>query len=51
MMSTVNPGEFCPLPYAFMIAYYLVVCEKCNAASKRENGNETEDDIIKYSKL
>ncbi len=47
MMSTVNPGEFCPFPYAFLIAYFLVVCEKCNAATKRENGNETEEDLIK----
>lgn len=49
MMSTVNPGEFCPMPYAFLIAYFLVVCEKCNAASKRENGNETEEVLIKYN--
>lgn len=47
MMSTVNPGEFCPVPYAFLVAYFLVVCEKCNAATKRENGNEIEEDLIK----
>ncbi len=43
MMSTVNPGEFCPMPYGFLITYFLVVCEKCNAATVRENGNETEE--------
>lgn len=47
MMSTVNPGEFCPLPYGFLVTYYFVVCEKCNAATVRENGNETEQTIIK----
>jgi hypothetical protein len=46
-MSTVNPGEFCPLPYGFLVTYYFVVCEKCNAATVRENGNETEQTIIK----
>ncbi len=49
MMSTVNPGEFCPMPYAFLVAYFLVVCEKCNAATKRENGNEIEEDLIKLA--
>ena len=48
MMSTVNPGEFCPIPYAFLVTMFFVVCEKCNAATKRENGNETEDVIIKF---
>lgn len=47
MMSTVNPGEFCPLPYAFLVTLFFVVCEKCNAATKRENGNETEEVYIK----
>ena len=47
MMSTVNPGEFCPLPYAFLITYFLVVCEKCNVAQKREIGNEEEQDLIR----
>ncbi len=46
MMSTVNPGEFCPMPYAFLVTYFFVVCEKCNAASTRENGNETEETYI-----
>ncbi len=47
MMSTVNPGEFCPMPYGFLVTYYFVVCEKCNCATVRENGNETEKTIIK----
>lgn len=46
MMSTVNPGEFCPMPYSFLITYFLVVCEKCNAAPVRENGNETEETYL-----
>lgn len=47
MMSTVNPGEFCPVPYGFLVTYFFVVCEKCNVATARENGNETEETIIK----
>ncbi len=46
MMSTVNPGEFCPMPYGFLITYFFVVCEKCNNATVRENGNEKEETII-----
>lgn len=47
MMSTVNPGEFCPIPYGFLVTYFFVVCEKCNAATLRENGNESEETYIK----
>lgn len=50
MMSTVNPGEFCPLPYGLLVTLFFVVCEKCNAASKRENGNEIEEVIVKINK-
>lgn len=46
MMSTVNPGEFCPIPYGFIITLFFVICEKVNAATKRQNGNETEENII-----
>lgn len=46
MMSTVNPGEFCPIPYGFMVTLFFVICEKCNAATKRQNGNETEENLI-----
>ena len=46
MMSTVNPGEFCPVPYGLIIAIFFVMCEKCNNATKRQNGNETEKNII-----
>lgn len=46
MMSTVNPGEFCPVPYGFLITLFFVICEKCNAATKRQNGNETEENLI-----
>ncbi len=46
MMSTVNPGEFCPIPYGFIITMFFVICEKCNAATKRLNGDETEENLI-----
>ncbi len=46
MMSTVNPGEFCPIPYGFIITLFFVICEKCNVATKRQNGNETEENLI-----
>lgn len=47
MMSTVNPGEFCPVPYTFLVTMFFVVCEKYNASTKSENGNEIDEVLIK----
>ncbi len=46
MMSTVNPGEFCPVPYGLIMTIMFVICEKCNNATMRQNGNESEENII-----
>ncbi len=32
LMSLVNPGVFCPMPYLFLVIIYLIVVEKCNDA-------------------
>ena len=34
MMSIVNPGEFCPFPYALLCVVMFIVAEKCNAMRK-----------------
>ncbi|MBQ7653613.1 MAG: O-antigen ligase family protein [Clostridia bacterium] len=34
MMSMVNPGEFCPIPYALLCVMMFIVVEKCNAVRK-----------------
>lgn len=31
MMSLVNPGVFCPLPYLFLVTMFIVIVEKVNA--------------------
>lgn len=35
MMSMVNPGEFCPIPYALLCVMMFIVVEKCNAIRLR----------------
>lgn len=30
LMSLVNPGIFCPIPYLLLVVIYLIVVEKCN---------------------
>ena len=35
LMSLVNPGEFCPVPYAFLAVYYFVVIENALEAEAR----------------
>lgn len=34
MMSMVNPGEFCPIPYALLCVMMFIVVEKCNLVMK-----------------
>ena len=36
MMSMVNPGEFCPIPYALLCVMMFIVVEKCNAVRQRQ---------------
>ena len=35
MMSLVNPGVFCPVPYLFLVTFFIVLVEKSN--EKEEN--------------
>lgn len=34
MMSIVNPGQFCPFPYALLCVVMFIVAEKCNVMRK-----------------
>ncbi len=36
MMSLVNPGILCPLPYLFLITLFMVVVEKCDDGEYQE---------------
>lgn len=36
MMSLVNPGIFCPLPYLFLITLFFVIVEKCDTGEYQE---------------
>ena len=36
MMSLVNPGILCPMPYLLLITLFLVVVEKCDDGEKQE---------------
>ncbi len=37
LMSLVNPGIFCPLPYLMLVTLFMVVVEKCNNCEALEN--------------
>ncbi len=43
MMSIVNPGIFCPLPYLFLVVMMLAIVERVNVT---ENVNSLENDIV-----
>lgn len=36
LMSLVNPGIFCPLPYLMLITLFLVIVEKCDTGEYQE---------------
>lgn len=36
LMSLVNPGIFCPLPYLMLITLFLVILEKCDTGEYQE---------------
>ncbi len=36
MMSLVNPGVFCPVPYLFLVTMFIVIVEKCNEKGENE---------------
>lgn len=48
LMSLVNPGEFCPMPYGMVATLFFIICEKNNIAAKN-SGNTDNEDIVKIS--
>lgn len=46
LMSLVNPGEFCPIPYGMLAVLFFIICEKNNAAASKRSSIAKED-IIK----
>lgn len=46
MMSLVNPGVFCPVPYLFLVTMLIVIVEKCNEKGE----NEVMLDLFKRAK-
>ncbi len=46
LMSLVNPGEFCPMPYGLMATLLFIICDKNNIAAKN-SGNTDVEDIVK----
>ena len=41
LMSQVNPGEFCPLPYALVATLIFVIVESCENAHKKPTEEES----------
>lgn len=50
MMSLVNPGEFCPIPYGLMATLLFIICDKNNIAPEYIN-EKKEEEIKKYNIL
>lgn len=46
LMSLVNPGEFCPMPYGMMATLMFIICDKNNIAAEISDNTEKED-IVK----
>lgn len=43
MMSLVNPGEFCPVPYGMMATLLFIICDKNNIAPDYLPGGKEEE--------
>ena len=41
LMSQVNPGEFCPMPYALVATLIFVLVESCENALKKPTEEES----------
>ena len=46
LMSLVNPGEFCPMPYGLMATLLFIVCDKNNIAAESISSNTENEDIV-----
>ncbi len=45
LMSLVNPGEFCPMPYGLLATLLFIICDKNNIAAEN-SGNIEKEDIV-----
>ena len=43
MMSLVNPGEFCPIPYGMVATLLFIICDKNNIAPEYFPGGKEEE--------
>ena len=46
LMSLVNPGEFCPMPYGLMATLFFIICDKNNIAAEAISSNTEKEDIV-----
>ena len=46
LMSLVNPGEFCPMPYGLMATLFFIICDKNNIAAEAISSNTEQEDIV-----
>jgi hypothetical protein len=44
MMSLVNPGEFCPIPYGLLATLLFIICDKNNKAALAESNDDKPND-------
>lgn len=49
LMSLVNPGEFCPVPYGLMATLLFIICDKNNIAPAYLPGGKEEEIKIEIS--
>lgn len=47
LMSLVNPGEFCPIPYGMMATLFFIICDKNNIAAEESRLQKDEEYKIK----
>lgn len=43
LMSLVNPGEFCPIPYGLMATLLFIICDKNNIAAEEVKAEKDEE--------
>lgn len=43
LMSLVNPGEFCPIPYGLAATLLFIICDKNNISSQTDSGKNSEE--------
>ncbi len=51
MMSLVNPGVFCPIPYLFYVTLFMVIVEKCDGEYQEKIYIRKKRELPKLSKI